>query len=387
MAQQNEADPVPPATTAGEASGTPMVETGGYVWPTPIYPADQLSFYESGKQFPVKDCFREVDAQSWIIAGHLLLKRFPEATSPLPEMSWSADYMDGGYYTLENAPRPLPKTYPMGTTGERDPFGVIEGCDGRRGVFTVGAVILKISIVHPRYAHATREHTTLAWLKERKESFSFKFPEVVAHYEFNGRYFLFMTGFNFITLDMAWLRLPTLDQAWTRMPDVEKKAAGDRVAAFCHELAAFKKTDGLPSGVDGGLLGPTWLLPDDPDGRQVARCSPEIVARECEEMGMDCSDLVFAHNDLSLGNVLVDENFAASIVIDWETAGFVPREWVRTVGLLSHAYLMPPAVFGGPPSRDYADPLSEALQAKGYPEVAAKVRARLEERDSKRQPL
>ncbi|KAL8364754.1 hypothetical protein RB595_003840 [Gaeumannomyces hyphopodioides] len=340
MAQQNEANPVPPAITAGEASGAPMVETGGYVWPTPIVATDRNSYFESVKQLPVTDCFREVDASSWIIAGHLLLKHFPEATSSLPGISWSAAKFWSGYYTLENAPRPLPKTYPMGTMGERDRFIIMYNHADARVVFYIGAALLKASIVDYRLAHATREYATLAWLNERKEFFSFEFPEALAHYEFDGRAFLFLTAFNRMTMGAGW----------DMMMEPETRAAADRIAAICHELAAFKKTEGLPSGVDGRGL---YLAP------------------EFEKLGMDCSDLVFAHNDLSLGNVLLDDNYAVAAIIDWETAGFVPREWVRTKGMVSRAYLRAP---------DYVDLLSEALQERGYPEVAAKYNARLAER-------
>jgi hypothetical protein len=45
---------------------------------------------------------------------------------------------------------------------------------------------------------------------------------------------------------------------------------------------------------------------------------------------MDCSSLVFYHCDLGPSNVLIDMANDSIGIIDWETAGFVPMEWIRT---------------------------------------------------------
>ncbi len=45
---------------------------------------------------------------------------------------------------------------------------------------------------------------------------------------------------------------------------------------------------------------------------------------------MDCSTLVFYHCDLGPSNIMVDLQTDNIGIIDWETAGFVPREWIRT---------------------------------------------------------
>ena len=47
---------------------------------------------------------------------------------------------------------------------------------------------------------------------------------------------------------------------------------------------------------------------------------------------MDCSDLVFCHADLGPTNIIVeDEPQTGKIgVIDFEIAGYLPRDWVRT---------------------------------------------------------
>lgn len=47
-------------------------------------------------------------------------------------------------------------------------------------------------------------------------------------------------------------------------------------------------------------------------------------------MSMDVSRLVFYHCDLGPTNILVDISTGSLDIIDWELAGYVPIEWVRT---------------------------------------------------------
>jgi hypothetical protein len=51
-----------------------------------------------------------------------------------------------------------------------------------------------------------------------------------------------------------------------------------------------------------------------------------------EEIGMDCSDLVFYHADMRPTNIIVEDEpkTGALGVIDFEIAGYLPRDWVRT---------------------------------------------------------
>jgi predicted unusual protein kinase regulating ubiquinone biosynthesis (AarF/ABC1/UbiB family) len=47
---------------------------------------------------------------------------------------------------------------------------------------------------------------------------------------------------------------------------------------------------------------------------------------------MDCSDLVFYHADMGPTNIIVEDEpkTEALGVIDFEIAGYLPRDWVRT---------------------------------------------------------
>ncbi|KAL8371896.1 hypothetical protein RB595_001617 [Gaeumannomyces hyphopodioides] len=307
MAQQHDVNAVLPATAADKASPAPMVERGRYVWPTPIVATDLHSLHESVIRAPVVDCIGEVDQSTWIIAGRLLLKHHPEATTPPPGTSWSAGRHWGGYYTLEDAPQPLPKAYPVDESGPQRRFEM-RYVDHVKAVIGIGSVLLKIQIVRPHFPHAAREHAILNWLAERKESFSFEFPEVVAHYVLDGRYYLFITD---LVNELGLHEMG--ERRENSMTGQQKKAAADRVTAICHELAAFKSTCGR-SHVP--LTGPPVFC--DP---------PKALTCSRGELGLDCSERVFAHNGLSWGSVLLDDDNKVAGIIHWDVAAFVPREW------------------------------------------------------------
>ena len=54
---------------------------------------------------------------------------------------------------------------------------------------------------------------------------------------------------------------------------------------------------------------------------------------------MDTSSLVFYHCDMGPSNILYDEGRLA--IIDWECAGFVPKDWIWTKFRLSAGMDLP----------------------------------------------
>jgi hypothetical protein len=48
-------------------------------------------------------------------------------------------------------------------------------------------------------------------------------------------------------------------------------------------------------------------------------------------MGLDCSELVFAHCSMMPLSFMVDEDQGLVGITFWETAGFIPKEWIRTI--------------------------------------------------------
>ncbi|KAL8337980.1 hypothetical protein RB598_006726 [Gaeumannomyces tritici] len=320
MAQQHNAN----------ASPAPMGEPGSYVWPKPIIAKDRLSFIRSVDRSPVADCIGEVDPSTWIIAGSLLLKHHPEAAAPPPGTSWPGGRRWGGYYTLEKAPEPLPKAYPIEESGPRARFE-LSGMRYGQCVFGIGSVMLKVHVVCPYFLAPAHEHVTLNWLAERKGSFSFEFPEVVAHEVIDGRYYLFVTDL------LDTLGLYRLEDRWgSSMTTQQWSAVFDRLDAISCEMAAFKEKCG--GSYPPPLSPPVFCDPKMLDPR---KCGPDMLEpRNCKRLGLDCPERVFAHNgiareSLRANSILLDEDNKVVGIANWELASFVPREFVVAAGMLS----------------------------------------------------
>ncbi|KAK3326852.1 hypothetical protein B0H66DRAFT_530840 [Apodospora peruviana] len=108
------------------------------------------------------------------------------------------------------------------------------------------------------------------------------------------------------------------------MDEVTRRYYVRRVAEICWNLAEW--TNDAICGVDRQQLLEVYLSkgnsPDRLDGQQLLQ--------NCRQMSMDISSFVFYHYDLGPGNILVDPVKRSIGTIDWELAGYVPREWVKT---------------------------------------------------------
>ncbi len=83
---------------------------------------------------------------------------------------------------------------------------------------------------------------------------------------------------------------------------------------------------------------------------------------------MDCSTFTFYHCDLGPGNIIVSLAEGSIGIIDWETAGFVPKEWIRTKFCVSSGMDLPE---GDQDSRvDWRRRVQRELEKEGFPEIA-----------------
>ena len=71
--------------------------------------------------------------------------------------------------------------------------------------------------------------------------------------------------------------------------------------------------------------------------------NPEKFRQSCQSKGMDCSEFVFYHADLGPGNIIVENvpKTGSVGIIDWETAGYFPRAWIRTMFRISSGLDLP----------------------------------------------
>ncbi|KAK3614204.1 hypothetical protein LTR22_027867 [Elasticomyces elasticus] len=248
---------------------------------------------------------------TWILGDRLRLSLHANRV-----MGYHCTWEDGrgSWYLLSDLASSIPDTglpqelralKPIYVAGE---YGV-----GGHAVWDLGTAFLKI--INPTSPHSTREHVTLQYVKQKKPSFII--PEVLYHGEWDGRYHLVVTR----------VPGPTLIKAWPEMTIEMKLDCIDRIVEICQELASWRGDE--IAGVDGGQICDRYLCNDDDE----PNFSHECLLKSCQGLGMDCSTLVFFHCDLGPSNILYANGGVS--VIDWEVAGFVPKEWIRTKFRLS----------------------------------------------------
>ena len=225
---------------------------------------------------------------------------------PSSNFTWSDG--KGSFYFISKAPYPLPPSRPLPSTTHiqmvYDAGGNVSSLEHRRRL---------LQGQDPGSGYNTREHVTLNYL-HNKRPLSFAIPDVYYHAEFDGRYYILLSR----------LTGQTLIEAWTNMDDAMKQHYVSRVVKICKELAVWQAD--CISGVDGQHLSDEFLtrkgLPKD--------FSPRNLLINCKDLGMDCSSFIFYHCDLGPGNIIVNPKEGSIGIIDWETAGFVPKEWIRS---------------------------------------------------------
>lgn len=314
MPQQIDMSSVPAMAQQVDIKSAPTAAELEEMYPTPIFPASLAARNESLEKLPVRDCIREVlryrtevveTPTQWIIGGCLLLTHHPLAESPPAAAggvtSWPGGERDKGYYTLQDAPQPLPWSRPArdGRRFEK----MHERDDHQRVVFRIGEAVLKAKIVEWERPNATREHVNLEWLntdwiREYVTDTGVDFPQVLHHHEVHGRYFLFL----------RYIHGRTLEQQRQFMTATQKVAAFVSLDKFdIRVTSAYSFTlphingiaseHGLPRGLDGNEIN------RDYDRR------PQILTLE--------------HGDMRDANVLVDKDNKVVAVLDWEATGLV----------------------------------------------------------------
>lgn len=263
--------------------------------------SEKVRLVRQGEIPPVNESIRQIDNHSWLIGKRILLARGP---APGPGPSWTGS--NGSFYTISDAPDPLPPSEPLPADSH---FRLVNDAGRASAVWIINGAVCKVRFLEPG---TTREHITMEWLRQRPLSFAI--ADVIYHTEVDGRYYIFQR------------QLPgvTLAQAWPGMDEETKQYYVSRIVGVCKELAEWEG-DGVCC-VDGGYLSEYYLTSST--GR--SDHSPAGLLSSCEESGMDCSKFVFSHCDLGPVNIIVDVAEKSLGIIDWETAGFVPKEWIRT---------------------------------------------------------
>ncbi|TRX91279.1 hypothetical protein FHL15_007884 [Xylaria flabelliformis] len=293
----------------------------------------------------ISNSLRQINENSWLVAESLLLCHKPVPDSGLA--SWSDG--NGGFFVLSDASTFPSETQPLSNTGK---IWKVYDAGGASAVWRVGEAFIKLK--ETISSDATKEHTTLEYLRAR-QPLNFRIPDVYYHRDLGNRYLIVTGG----------LAGRTLNETWNEMEETARQECVSRIAKICMELATWEGE--LIGGVDGKQLTDLYLL------KSSAKIdfNPDQLLKNCEEIGMDCSSLVFYHCDLGPGNILLDEDDdGVSIgIIDWETAGYVPKEWIRTKFRCSSGLDLSERAVESAPRSDWRRRVSQELEGLGFSDV------------------
>ncbi|GAM89661.1 hypothetical protein ANO11243_077000 [Dothideomycetidae sp. 11243] len=263
-------------------------------------PSDRLSL----QSMDVRDSFRKIDTDSWLIGTKLILQRTLEAGKGA---SWRSG--TGAWFTVTEAPSPPPESTRIPTNKG---FPIVQEDEESAAVWCLGRAFLKVKKLKDR-EKTTKEAATLEWLAQRE--LSFEVPKVLYYAQDEENDYLIVSA----------VQGQTLGKAWQKMNISEKKQCANRVVEIVRELVQWQN-DSM-TGVDGAEL-PECALDTSDEGPNF---SSEALQKTCHDLGMDCSKFVFSHNDLGPYSIMVDGDTKNIVgIIDWGLAGYVPSEWIRT---------------------------------------------------------
>ncbi|KAJ5702807.1 hypothetical protein N7488_010355 [Penicillium malachiteum] len=276
---------------------------------------------EEDHYFNLKDLVTEVNEDSWLVDS-LLLRR-SKGTSP--HSTWY-DQQDDFSYFVTDAPTPRPPSVPL--ADNHPTLKLVYDIRCYTAVFSVGTeAFCKIK---PHKTNMTPEVVTLNFVHTHRPDLDV--PHVFHNTIRDDRSFFFMSRVPGRTLAEAW---PSLDETW-------KHRYVEFVTKVCVSLQLLER-DKI-GGVDGNGIEQQHLF----GYNEEKQTDPPILQQKCERLGMDCSKFFFCHLDLGPVNLIVEDVPTSGRVgfIDWESAGFFPREWLRTKAIIS-AGLDTPEEFAG----------------------------------------
>ncbi|EPE32084.1 Protein kinase-like (PK-like) [Glarea lozoyensis ATCC 20868] len=256
-------------------------------------------------QHAPRDLIGEVDQNTWVIGDKWILTL---RSTPGGESSWPDD--KNCFFVLTNASGPSPPFRPLSPTSI---IQKVHDAGDVVSVWKVGQAFIKAVDYPPFMRDATLEHVTINALHTK--GISFAIPNVLYNAYWEDRYMIITSAMTGVTLDKAWL---SMDQE-------TREYYADRVVDICKEMAKFEA--GYIGGIDGNSLAETFLTkPGEP-----YEYSRNTLLKNCMALRMDCTgSFKFYHCDLGPMNIIVDVKNRGISVIDWERAGFVPIEWIKT---------------------------------------------------------
>jgi hypothetical protein len=240
-----------------------------------------------------------IDEDSWII-GDLLVSRQASESS---ESCWADG--KGAYFTITEAPSPLP---PL-TAG--CPFRLLRCNLWRGGMWEIGEAVLEVTTMDK--TETARKLAEVDILNNQE--LTVITPRVI----YEGRhgehqYMVFSIANGERAVDV-----------WNKLAGEDQDRLIGNIACFFRDLSTWRgskicRLDG--SNLDEATLS---LNINPHEGN-----SPEELLKNCKDIGMDCSNLVFMDADLMPCYIRVDCNLQVISIDCPRKPCFAPKDWIRT---------------------------------------------------------
>ena len=255
---------------------------------------------------------KQIDSKTWLVGSRILR----HLDGPSDSATWHDDHDSTSYELSDADPQHSYNTLPVDTPCIK----LIHEAGTQSAVWSIGNNV--ICKVRKSFHGVTAESDTLEFVRAKHPTF--ETPKIILHVHDEDRNYLFVEKLPGRTLDAAW---PTLDGHW-RQHYVAK------IADICVEMAQWKGAQF--GGVDGKDL-PEYYLTKGANPKIFDSAKLQAV---CEQLGMNCNDLVFYHADLGPTNIIIEDQpvLGSVALIDFEVGGYFPREWVRTKFRLSRGH-------------------------------------------------
>ena len=197
------------------------------------------------------------------------------------------------------------------------------------------------------------EHVTLE--QARRQQWSFPIPNVLFRDEWDGRYYIIVSR----------IEGETVAKVWPTLTETEKDDCTARVAEICREQNKWEG-DRI-EGVDGGEVCEYYLQPRS----DVCVFGHLDLLRSCQDLGMDTAcRMVFYHTDTGPTNLIYNHGQIAPI--DWECAGWFPKEWVTTKFLVSRGMELEDVEGDG--RYEFGKGVSKHLARHGYTDIVERFK-------------
>ena len=279
----------------------------------------------------ITKALKQINENTWLV-GCMLIHRI-EHDSPAhgtEDYAWT-DKADGSKYGLQILSPNLDSAQKSEKTNIFDPMekvnspyiNLIHEAGLSSAVWSIGSEII-CKVRKLKTPGTTPEWKILDFVQGQRPSF--RIPEVISHTYDANRSYLFMRRVPGRTLDAAW---STLDRHW-------RDHYANKVVDIIDEMGKWKDVENEIGGIDG-RIDDGWL--SLPGFKEEVTSTVSLSAKmrhTCVSIGMDCDDLVFQHCDLGPTNIIVEEepHNGTVDVIDFESAGYFPRDWIGTNALV-----------------------------------------------------